>query len=224
MTREAESLTTQAYNIIRAGIIIADFRPGEKLTINRLMEEFDLSRTPVREALVRLQDEGLVRAVPQSGTFVSKIDLHMAAAALYIRETVECRVTSELCESTSSEDIARLRAVLRETDEAVANQDFVAFYNADNSFHELAYAIAGHPEVYAWISEAATPLDRFRYLRTITEELPWKRTQNEHRVIVNAIAAHDTNKVVKAVMDHLDPMLNDREKVVSRFPQYFENA
>ena len=54
MTREAESLTAQAYNIIRTEIIVADFRPGEKLTINRLMEKFDLSRTFVREALVRL--------------------------------------------------------------------------------------------------------------------------------------------------------------------------
>ena len=224
MTREAESLTAQAYNIIRTEIIVADFRPGEKLTINRLMEKFDLSRTPVREALVRLQDEGLVHAVPQSGTFVSRIDLHMAAAALYIRETVERRVTSELCEKATEEDITRLRAILRETDDAVANQDFVALYKADNGFHELTYAIAGHPEVFKWISDVTTPLDRFRYLRTITEELPWKRTQNEHRVIVNAIAAHDASKVVDSVMDHLDPMLNDREKIVSRFPQYFENA
>ena len=124
----------------------------------------------------------------------------------------------------TEEDITRLRAILRETDDAVANQDFVAFYKADNGFHELPYAIAGHPEVFKWISDVTTPLDRFRYLRTITEELPWKRTQNEHRVIVNAIAAHDASKVVDSVMDHLDPMLNDREKIVSRFPQYFENA
>ena len=83
------SLQDQSYHTIRRKIVYLDYKPGEKLGVKQLCDDLDMGRTPVREALVRLAQEGLVRTVPQSGTYVSPINLTLAESACYIREHLE---------------------------------------------------------------------------------------------------------------------------------------
>ena len=81
------SLQDQSYHTIRRKIVYLDYKPGEKLGVKQLCDDLDMGRTPVREALVRLAQEGLVRTVPQSGTYVSPINLTFAESACYIPRT-----------------------------------------------------------------------------------------------------------------------------------------
>lgn len=91
------SLQDQSYHTIRRKIVYLDYKPGEKLGVKQLCDDLDMGRTPVREALVRLAQEGLVRTVPQSGTYVSPINLTLAESACYIREHLEKQVIVECC-------------------------------------------------------------------------------------------------------------------------------
>lgn len=109
------SLQDQSYHTIRRKIVYLDYKPGEKLGVKQLCDDLDMGRTPVREALVRLAQEGLVRTVPQSGTYVSPINLTLAESACYIREHLEKQVIVECCArarrpaSSSSTEPSRCR-------------------------------------------------------------------------------------------------------------------
>lgn len=109
------SLQDQSYHTIRRKIVYLDYKPGEKLGVKQLCGDLDMGRTPVREALVRLAQEGLVRTVPQSGTYVSPINLTLAESACYIREHLEKQVIVECCArpprqaSSSSTEPSRCR-------------------------------------------------------------------------------------------------------------------
>ena len=102
------SLQDQSYHTIRRKIVYLDYKPGEKLGVKQLCDDLDMGRTPVREALVRLAQEGLVRTVPQSGTYVSPINLTLAESACYIREHLEKQVIVECCARATSAGIEQL--------------------------------------------------------------------------------------------------------------------
>ena len=102
------SLQDQSYHTIRRKIVYLDYKPGEKLGVKQLCDDLDMGRTPVREALVRLAQEGLVRTVPQSGTYVSPINLTFAESACYIREHLEKQVIVECCARATSAGIEQL--------------------------------------------------------------------------------------------------------------------
>ena len=110
------SLQDQSYHTIRRKIVYLDYKPGEKLGVKQLCDDLDMGRTPVREALVRLAQEGLVRTVPQSGTYVSPINLTLAESACYIREHLEKQVIVECCARATSAGIEQL-------DRAIALQE-----------------------------------------------------------------------------------------------------
>ncbi len=96
-TKDSNSFQVAAYDRIRQDIILCKLAPGQKLSARLLEESLGLGRTPVREALVRLGQEGLVSTIPQSGTYVSKISMQSAENALYMREHLECSVAMECC-------------------------------------------------------------------------------------------------------------------------------
>ena len=102
------SLQDQSYHTIRRKIVYLDYKPGEKLGVKQLCDDLDMGRTPVREALVRLAQEGLVRTVPQSGTYVSPINLTLAESACYIREHLEKQVIVECCARATSAGVEQL--------------------------------------------------------------------------------------------------------------------
>lgn len=218
------SLQLQAYRIISREIILAHFHPGEKLTINGLVARLGLGRTPIREALVMLQDERLVQAIPQSGTYVSRIDMGRAECARYVRETLECQIAIECCAKASPGDIEALRSSNARTRAAAATRDDLGFFEGDNAFHQLLYTIAGRPEASAWLNNLTIPLDRYRWLRVQTERLDWNDILDEHDRITEAIAQRDAHETSFLVSKHLHMILKDQGSVISRFPDYFDNV
>ncbi|MEY8678388.1 GntR family transcriptional regulator [Granulimonas faecalis] len=219
-----ESLQAQAYRIISRQIVLANYRPGEKLTVNTLADSLGLGRTPVRESLVRLQDAGLVKAVPHSGTYVSKIDLADAESARYVREVMETQAAVEACARATQEDVCRLESLICEAEAKVKDRDRRAFFELDDEFHRAVFLAAGHPRVYGWVRELCMGLDRYRWLRILVEDLDWESILRSHRRILAAIAARNVADAAFLVTEHLHLMLEERACVVERFPQYFTNV
>ena len=89
------NLQNQAYNQITGKILRNEYRPGQKISQKNIEIDLQLGRTPVREALLRLRRDGLIYSIPQSGTFVTKIDLDAAINARFIRENLEAKIVSE---------------------------------------------------------------------------------------------------------------------------------
>lgn len=218
---ETTNQQDRAYEQIRAGIIYASYKPGERLAMKRLCEDLELGRTPVREALVRLQQEHLVSTVPQSGTYVSLIDLHAAESARFVRETLEMEVVVEVSAKLDDTGYQKLDDILREQELAAERHDEVAFFKNDNRFHQLLFELSGREEAWEWLDAIAVNLDRFRWLSTITEGLAWQVVLDQHYQLCDAIINRRPSEARYLASAHLHKMLQDEKAVTERFPTYF---
>lgn len=223
-TNDACTLQDQAYQTLRQAIIFAQFKPGQRLAPKSICEELELGRTPVRESLVRLQQQGLVRTVPQSGTFVSKIDGHAAESARFTREHLESQIAIECCAVAREEDFARLDAIIEEQQAAVAARDEREFFITDNRMHELLFEIANRHEVWEWLALTNTHFERFRWLAAVTKGVSWDIVISQHLQIRDALARRSPSDMAYLISLHLHKALADHKDVVAEHPEYFEES
>lgn len=221
---EAASQQDRAYQLIRGAIVSAKHKPGERLPMKRLCDEMGLGRTPVREALVRLSQERLVSSVPQSGTYVSLIDLDAAENARFVREALEMEVAAEASARIDRRGYVALDAIMREQEEAARRRDNAAFFENDNLFHRLIFVIAGRAEVWDWIEAMAVNLDRFRWLSITTEGLDWQVVLDQHYQLCDAIVNRRPTEARYLASMHLHKMLADERVVTERYPEYFRES
>ena len=144
-----------AYGRVRDDIISGRFAPGSLLSENELAVTLELSRQPVREALLLIAQEGLVEVRPQSGTYVTPIDPDRVREAQFIREAIEL-ASLGACARPSDEEERMLRALIARQRTA---SDRDAFYPLDEEFHRALLGLAGHTNAWAAVSAAKGHLD-----------------------------------------------------------------
>ena len=215
------SLQDQSYHAIRRKIVYLDYKPGEKLGVKQLCDDLDMGRTPVREALVRLAQEGLVRTVPQSGTYVSPINLTLAESACYIREH---QVIIECCARATSASIEQLDHAIALQERAMAEKDRIGFFLSDNLMHHAIFNTACRSTVWAWLEATNADLERFRWLRAATQDLDWLDIVSEHKQIRRAISGRDPIEASFLVSKHLHMMFRNQTEVLDQYPDYFETS
>src|SRR5919204_4992690 len=199
---------TQVYATLRDAIIRAELAPGRKLSENELANWLGVSRTPIREALVRLRDERLVAIVPQRGTYVSRISPQAVSDAHFIREALECAAIRESALVATEDDIALLEENIRSQERADENSDFDAFYVLDEDFHKMLCDLSGHATVWAVSQRAKGHLNRIRRL-SITMPSYIGEMIAEHRSVVAAVAEHDPDEAEERLRDHLRMVLRE---------------
>lgn len=224
-TEQAESLQLKAYRKIKENILYAHYAPGFKLMVKDLCLDLDMDmgRTPIRESLVRLRQEGLVYAVPQSGTYVSRISLDAIECARFIREHLERQVAMECCTHATRSDYERLVEIIRLQKHALDEGDRRAFFDEDNHLHRTLFSIAGRERAWVWLESLSFDLDRYRWLRMCTEELDWNNIMNQHYLICDALASKDIDEVNFQTSAHLHLMFVENAAVFKAYPEYFVN-
>jgi GntR family transcriptional regulator, rspAB operon transcriptional repressor len=212
---------TQVYATLRDAIIRAELPPGRKLSENELATWLGVSRTPIREALVRLRDERLVAIVPQLGTFVSYISPQAVSDASFIREALECAAIRQTAVVATEDDIATLEENLRAQERAGERGDFDAFYVLDEDFHRVLCDLSGHATVWAVSQRAKGHLNRIRRL-SIPMPTYIGEMIAEHRDVVAAVAEHDPDLAEERLRHHLRMVLREIPQIRSENPDYFE--
>jgi len=212
---------TQVYATLRDAIIRAELPPGRKLSENELATWLGVSRTPIREALVRLRDERLVAIVPQLGTFVSYISPQAVSDASFIREALECAAIRQTAVVATEDDIAALEENLRAQERAGERGDFDAFYVLDEDFHRVLCDLSGHATVWAVSQRAKGHLNRIRRL-SIPMPTYIGEMIAEHRDVVAAVAEHDPDLAEERLRHHLRMVLREIPQIRSENPDYFE--
>lgn len=210
-----------AYSALKRGIMEFRFAPGERLSPTELRERLGVGRTPVREAIVRLRQEGLVITRPKSGSYVALVDLNAAECARFLRSNTERAVVVECCSRAGEKDVASLRKLLGEQERAMEAHDQRSFFNSDNRMHEELYCIAGRQRAWAWLEETNLDLERYRWLHVQARGMGWGSILVEHQELVDAIARKDPEKASYVAVHHLHVMLDERNEVVAAFPGYF---
>ncbi|MDR1567961.1 MAG: GntR family transcriptional regulator [Streptococcaceae bacterium] len=217
------SLQNQAFKAIRKKIIYADLEPGKKISEKGLEEILRIGRTPIRESLIQLRQQELVDTIPQSGTYVSKIDLKSAQNARFVRKQLEQKIMVECCAKLNEQTQKILQTILEEQEKAVNNRDEQSFFQADNLFHKACFEIVDRKEVWDWLKDHNTHLERFRWLRVLTTGLPWDTIMAQHYQLYQALVDKNPEEVSFLAEVHLHMMLNEQEMVIQKFPDYFKN-
>lgn len=212
--------SAQVYQQLRAQIIALDIPPGAALSENDLASAFGVSRTPVREALLRLADEGLVEIVPKSGTTVSRIPYIQLGEAIVIRKALEEVAVREASLRATKSQFTGLWALIERQREAAKADDRDAFHAADEAFHAAIAEAAGYPGIWRLVNHMKVQVDRLRYL-TLPEAGRMLRVTKEHAAVLTAMEKRDGNKAIAAMRGHLDGLEHSLPEIRRSNPDYF---
>lgn len=202
LPRPRTPLSEQAYDTLRRMIVRGAMPPGTRLSEPELTERLSIGRTPLREALLRLVQDGLVAIFPQSGSFVTDISLTQLEEAQFVRERLECGIIRRVADQADKRAMASLRSLLRRQEDASADADAEQFHDLDEELHESFCTIAGWPDVWRLIHRSKVHMDRVRHLSLPLEgHMPHLILQ--HGAILDAVGARDAEGAEAAMRGHL---------------------
>jgi DNA-binding GntR family transcriptional regulator len=213
----------QVLEHLREAILALELVPGTVLARQDLAEGFGVSQTPVREALLRLSEEGLVDVFPQHATLVSRIDLAAARQAHFLRRAIELELVRELALSTPDGLVARLKRQIEVQAELAAGQAYGEFVATDHAFHRLMYEAAGMAPLWTMVARGSGHVDRLRRLHLPTAGKT-ASILRDHRAIVAAIAAGDSAAAQESLRRHLSGTLSAVEAIRQQYPDYVVDA
>lgn len=217
----AQQAAHHVFEQLRDDILAITLAPGTALSRQTLQKQFGLSSTPIRDALMRLEEAGLVDVFPQSGTVVSLIDVALAREAQFLRRSIELEAVRVLASTPDTGMVRQLRAGVAEQRQHAKARDLERFNDADLMFHKILYEAAGVPELWALVRRQSVHIDRIRRLH-----LPVKgkvaQIIRDHTAIVTAIAGGDPAGAQRALRNHLSQSLAFSDELRARFPAYFK--
>jgi DNA-binding GntR family transcriptional regulator len=209
----------QVFERLREAIVSLELAPGTVLSRNELAERFGLSQTPIRDALIRLGEEGLVDIFPQHATVVSRINITSAKQAHFLRRSIELEVVRTLAESGDAALVARLRVLIDRQQRSLEADDYAAFSEADQAFHREMYEAAGVGELWQLVRRLSGHVDRLRRLHLPVAGKA-QAVVRDHRRIVDAIAKADPDIAQQRLRQHLSGTLGKVEEIRERHPDY----
>jgi DNA-binding GntR family transcriptional regulator len=217
----AATASAKIYSDLRAELVSLQRRPGEAVSEAEIALSYGVSRTPVREAILKLSDEGLLEIFPQSGIFVSRIPIAALPEAIIIRKALEATTAQMAAERATASEILVLHSILQRQREANAASDRDTFHRADELFHATIAEVAGYPGIWTLIQQVKVHVDRYRQL-TLPQEGRIPRVIMEHEAILRAIEAHDPAGARSAMDFHLESLRDNISTTQSINPEFFD--
>ncbi|MFD1415905.1 GntR family transcriptional regulator [Oceanobacillus jeddahense] len=208
------------YESLRESIMDLDLPPGTAISEKEISEELEVSRTPVREAFLRLKEDELLTVLPQRGSFVALIDLDHVEEARFLREQAEAGIIRLACENFSDEYLHKLEMNLEKQKTARDNEDENALYTLDKEFHRLIAEGTAKHRVWKTIQRMDTHSMRLRKL-SIALKLNWKVLVEQHEAMVEAIKEKEQKKAEELIRSHLALLIYDQKALKEQYPDYF---
>jgi len=214
------SAVQQVYDLLRHDIVYLKRPPGSAISKNEIAEHCGVSQTPVREAMLRLAEEGLVDIYPQSRTVVSLIDIQNAREIHFLRLSTELEIARVLVRTIDTAGIESLEAWIDRQITELRSGDQNSFRFADNRFHEEMYFLAGVPGLSQVLRARRGHHDRIRGL-FLRQEDRRNGVVEEHRAIVEALRNRDEAAAEAATRVHLGKSLAIIDEIRELNPDYF---
>lgn len=208
----------QLRGILRQQIVQNELPPGARISEAEIAKQFGISRQPVREAFIKLAEEGLIEIRPQRGTVVRKIDPDDVLDARFVREAVEADIVRLLAQGGDAALVAELRRQIVAQREAAARspKDFI---HADELFHRTLAEGAGKENVWTILQGLKAQMDRVRFLSF--DLFRYDRLIDQHAAITDKIEQGDENGAERATRRHLRAVLEDLPNIMRANPDVF---
>lgn len=209
----AEPLASQVYRILREEIIAIRLAPGQLVSEKEIAEVLESSKTPVREALIRLENDGLVEIVPKSGTYVSAIRINKYIEACFTRLQLEIGAVRRAADkSVATSFIEQFDQMLEDQSAALAEDDYGKFFILDQKLHQCFFLAAGVSGVWELLLKTQADVNRMRHLKRIKKIRRGPAVLEEHKVIVEAIRRHDPDGAEKALVAHIGSLEHELQQ------------
>lgn len=203
------------FESLREAIISGQLSPGERMMEIQLAEEMGVSRTPVREAIRKLELEGLVVMIPRKGAYVSGLSLKDVADVFEIRGALEGLAAELAADRITDEELENLERYLVKISEDIEQGDLSRVVETDTDFHTLLYQASRNNRLSQIINNLREQIQRFR---TTSLSLPgrMKVALEEHRKIVEAISSRDGELARKLAKEHIENAENSLMSMIRK--------
>ena len=217
-----ETIKNYVYNILKENIISARLKPGAQVSEQELADKLEVSRTPVREALIHLHQEELVEIIPQKGTYISKINEQSVEESRYMREILEVEITKLATENFSESYMFLLEENLHSQELCLKQKNYEKLFQYDNEFHRIIYEGTNKMRIWDSIQNISGQLNRVRILGlTLDSEEIWNLVYNEHKEIFNKIKNHEKEGLEQIVIRHLERGKTHIKTIKEQYNEYF---
>ncbi|MCI8576400.1 MAG: GntR family transcriptional regulator [Lachnospiraceae bacterium] len=217
---DGKSIQTLVYEELKKNIISMKLEPGQTMSTQEIATKLNVSRTPVREAFLRLQSEGLVEMIPQRETMVSRIDVRRVSQEKFIRECLELGVIDMFLERRSQEHVRKMNELISTQKQCAGARDFVGFLEADDRFHKVLFDVAGQKMAWETIASRNGHYNRLRILYVQTEDVT-DSSIRQHTEIVELLKTKEQERIRKAMASHIRRFDVDQAGLITVYPDYF---
>jgi len=202
MRARAVHIEEAPYQHLRRAIVSGEFMPNERLIEAELADSLGFPRAAIRVALIRLAQEHLVERLPNRGARVRRISENEAIEVLEARMALECLTVEHAAQKATGEDVRALRSIVTEMETAIA-QDLSLYGELNTRLHRQIVRISKHRVAERMLEDLRTRAMVFHFRPTVPMPSDPRERLRQHKVIVEAIAAHDAPSAVSAMRAHL---------------------
>nr|WP_306264882.1 GntR family transcriptional regulator [Pararhizobium sp. IMCC3301] len=214
-------VTVQVHALLRQRILRLQLKPGEALSEKELSVQLGVSRTPVREAFIRLSEEGLVDIFPQRGTLVSPIRMEEIKEAQFLRDILETAIVRRAARDIDEASLLQIEANLQRQEISLQQKDYIEFMELDEEFHRLLCQSVSLPRAWRVIHAVKGQLDRVRFMG-LPQPGHADLMVRQHGAIFNAIRAGDAELAETEMRTHLQAIWGSIELMTNENSEFFE--
>lgn len=219
MEQKRETVVEQIYTTLKTQIVTLRMMPGQLLMVQQLAAEYGISRTPVREALIRLKGEGLVNEADGRKFRVSDISWKQIRDIYQARQIVEESAIRQVAENATDAQVAALREICRKMQTAIDTREYPEYFELDQQFHFTILEMMGNEVLLNWMDNNADHQQRIRYC-TMGLSVDMAESMEEHMAMVGSIERRDGREAQMLIKRHLERSL---ENMLNLKRQLFPN-
>ena len=214
------SVQDQVYLTLRTQILNLNLAPGTTMSTQELAGQLKVSRTPVREALIRLQRDGLVLSLPQRETTVTRIDMRRAAQERFMRKSLETAVLEPFLAQTGFDQLKELNELIQKQLAAASEENYEALLEYDDAFHQIFFVQAGEPLAWDILEQMNTHYKRVRLLSLRTAGTA-QQTVMQHVELLRALENGQLAEAQEILGSHLQKLDEEETELRESYPDYF---
>ena len=191
------------FNTLRQAILRGELKPGERLMEIQLANKLGVSRTPIREALRKLELEGLVNMVPRKGAEVADITEESLRDVLEVRKALEELSVQLACEKITEEEIEELKRVAERFKDTLDDQDVTKIAEADVAFHDVIYTATDNQKLILLLNNLREQMYRYR-VEYLKKEEAYPQLIAEHEELIDNISKRNKEEATRIMCEHID--------------------
>lgn len=198
------------FNTLRRAILKGELKPGERLMEIALAERLGVSRTPIREAMRKLELEGLVVMIPRRGAQVANITEKDLNDVLEVRIALEKMAIEKACQLITEKELEELEKAAKAFEKAIDEENVVKLAETDEIFHDIIYNAAGNARLNQVLNNLREQIYRYR-VEYLKDEATRNDLIQEHKMICEALRTRDEKKAIEITFQHIE---NQRQAII----------